>query len=222
MVSGSDATAWLNDLVSASVDGTEVRRSLLLTPTGRIRAEFHVARFDGGRVLVQDPVQPRPIDELLAPYVLSSDVDLEPVADMRLFAVPHRDELGIAFGKPDGDPGDYEEWRIRRGIPRFGVDLDEESLPQEAGWETLIDFTKGCFMGQEAMARIQNFGGHPTRVIRALRAERVLTPGDRVVGRDGDVGLVTSVSGPYVIARVSWAAREETIATESGVQLLDR
>src|SRR5438132_10628083 len=77
-VTGSDARGWLNDLVTGPV-GTlrsgRATRSLLLTPTGRIRADFTVA--DTGRLtLLQDGAQPHAIDGLLAPYVLSSDVEM--------------------------------------------------------------------------------------------------------------------------------------------------
>jgi len=135
LVTGEDAKAWLDDLISAGVSALgegESLQSLLLTPTGRIRAHFHVAVHDGDVLLVQDPVQPKPIELLLAPYVLSSKVDLTAEGDPSLFAVPHGDELRFAFGRPDGEPADFERWRIKRRIPRFGVDLDEESLPQEA------------------------------------------------------------------------------------------
>src|SRR5262245_43989033 len=77
-VEGGDAWRWLQDLVTAGLadlDHGQSRRSLLLTPTGRIRADFHVARLDQGFLLLQDPEQ-TPIDALLEPYVLSSDVAL--------------------------------------------------------------------------------------------------------------------------------------------------
>src|SRR5437870_476593 len=80
-VSGSGALEWLDSLVSADLkdlSATRLRRTLLLSPTGRIKAEFHVGLADDGYVLVQDPAQPRPVDELLGPYVLSSDVTIWP------------------------------------------------------------------------------------------------------------------------------------------------
>lgn len=78
-VGGGDAAAWLNDLVTAGVEDlaeNEAVRSLLLTPTGRVRADFHVARASERFLLLQDPDQPKAIDDLLEPYVLSSDVAL--------------------------------------------------------------------------------------------------------------------------------------------------
>jgi folate-binding Fe-S cluster repair protein YgfZ len=79
-VRGSGAAAWLHDLVTADVEGLSTgqsRRSLLLTPTGRIRADFHVARLDGSFLLLQAEGQHEAVDAILAPYVLSSDIELD-------------------------------------------------------------------------------------------------------------------------------------------------
>ncbi|HET7928017.1 MAG TPA: hypothetical protein VFM40_00525, partial [Actinomycetota bacterium] len=78
-VRGADALGWLNDLVTASVGGLaegEALRSFLLSPTGRIRADVRVlrAREGAGFLLLQDTAQPETIADLLAPYILSSDV----------------------------------------------------------------------------------------------------------------------------------------------------
>jgi folate-binding protein YgfZ len=116
----------------------------------------------------------------------------------------------------------FDEWRIGERIPRFGVDLDEDSLPQEAGGERFIDFTKGCFMGQEAMARIRNFEGHPTRVVRALRAEGAVAPGEFVTADGDEAGVVTSATGTDAIARVTWRARAADLRSASGARLSDR
>jgi folate-binding Fe-S cluster repair protein YgfZ len=90
-VRGADAEGWLNDLVTASVEdlepGTTVR-SLLLGPTGRVRAEFHVARSADGFLLLQGPGQPEPIGTLLDPYVLSSEVELGPADTAGLAVTP--------------------------------------------------------------------------------------------------------------------------------------
>jgi folate-binding protein YgfZ len=91
-VAGTDAVGWLHDLLTADVASLQPgvsRRSLLLTPTGRIRADVHVVRRDLDLLLLQPPDQPEPIRELLSPYVLSSDVRLDDVTGaVALFAVP--------------------------------------------------------------------------------------------------------------------------------------
>lgn len=258
LVSGSDARGWLNDLVTAdvaSLERTETRPSLLLTPTGRIRAAFHVLGLgDGTFLLAQPDGQPTPVADLLTPYVLSSDVVLEP-AHLRIFSVPG--------GRPAPTPGELwrpsidgdgfallvdpaeaaleelrgrlrasglleagfdalEARRIRRGLARFPVDLDEDSLPAEADLEALVDFTKGCFLGQESLAKVRNLG-HPPRVVLALRAGGSVAAGQPVLDTGAVVGSVTSATaveeGSALIARVRWEAREAALATTDGVAL---
>src|SRR5438094_8874339 len=91
-VSGPDARKWLNDLVSADISHLapgRARRSLLLSPTGRIRAEFPVAARGDVFLLIQDPAQPAPMDALLSRYILSSDVELEDRTEhLALYAFP--------------------------------------------------------------------------------------------------------------------------------------
>src|SRR5207248_10692480 len=134
----------------------------------------------------------------------------------------HANAIGVGTEDAGITLDEFDVWRIREGIPRFGIDLDEDSLPQEAGWERFIDFAKGCFMGQEAMARIRNFGGHPTRVVRAMRATKPLIGGEAVHAGGDEVGVVTSAAGEDLFVRVSWGARDRRPLTAGWVELSDR
>ena len=70
--------------------------------------------------------------------------------------------------------------RIERGRPRFGVDLDEGSMPQEAGLHRrAVSFTKGCYVGQETVARLF-YRGKPNRHLRGLRLSAPAQPGDAI------------------------------------------
>jgi folate-binding protein YgfZ len=259
LVSGSDAEEWLNDLLSADLadlDRGSTRRSLLLSPTGRIRADVTVAATTYGIVVIQDPVQPHPIDRLLEPYVLSSDVVIEDrTADLGLLAFagpapaslegerlrpsalgPGEDVLlpseavaetrRVGSELVEASPDAVEAWRIRRGVPRFGVDLREDSLPHEAGLDDAIGYHKGCFVGQEAVARVRNLG-HPPFVIIAVTADGSAKAGDPVRDGTSDAGVVTS-SAPLAdgrtaaIVRVRWAARGATLRTAAGALLRPR
>jgi folate-binding protein YgfZ len=82
--------------------------------------------------------------------------------------------------------------RIERGRPRYGVDLDDTVIPQEAGLnERAVSFTKGCYVGQETVARLF-YRGKPNRHLRGLRAAAPLAPGDELHYGDRVVGRVTS------------------------------
>jgi hypothetical protein len=229
-VAGADAVGWLNDLVTADLEGPPPRttvRSLLLDPTGRIRADLLVHRMADRLLLIQSPDQPRAVDALLDPYVLSSEVELSR-SGARL-AIRPSPEGGWTVSAPPADgtrvgADAFESWRIRRGIARFPIDLDEGSLPAEAGLDEapIVDRAKGCYLGQESVARVRNLG-HPTRLVVPLEASAPVVPGEEVLA-DGDrTGRLTSVDlaggATAAIARIRWEARRAALATGSGVRL---
>ena len=97
--------------------------------------------------------------------------------------------------------------RIERGRPRFGIDLDETVIPQEADLnERAVSFTKGCYVGQETVARLY-YRGKPNRHLRGLRLTAPATTGDelrlgeRVVGHVGS-SAVSDRLGPIALALV--------------------
>ena len=257
-VTGGDAAEWLNDLVSADVADLppgRARRSLLLSPTGQVRAEFTVARRSDGFLLLQDPTQPSSVAGLLDRYVLSSDVSVvDRSEDLSLFALPGSAEapvtpwteasvpscLGagsdlvadavdhvqvletLATGRGEATGEELETWRIVNGRPKVGVDVLEQDLPQEAGFEDVVAFGKGCYLGQEAVAKMRNLG-HPRRMVVALRAGGPVSAGDPVQVDGREVGRVTSaalVDGrSHLLARVAWDALGASLQAASGVRL---
>jgi folate-binding protein YgfZ len=258
-VSGGDARRFLGDLATtdvASLEPHDSRPSLLLGPTGRIRASFHVLGLDGRSLLLaQGPDQPEPVADLLAPYVLSSEVEIER-CDVRILAVPggrgspawadgawRPSVLGGGFDLlADGEPAlrsarerlegaglapapweGVEIRRVRRGEPRFPIDLDTDSLPAEAGWDgpPVTDRGKGCFLGQEAVAKVANLG-HPTRRILVVDAETPLEVGEPVLSGGSRVGAVTSAAGAVGIVRVRWEARGTELSRSTGERLHPR
>jgi folate-binding protein YgfZ len=93
-------------------------------------------------------------------------------------------------------PEAFEAARIEAGMPCYGIDFNEENLPQEIGRETeAISFTKGCYLGQEIVARIDALG-HVNQRLVGLRflGGNVPAPGIQVTRDDRVVGSVTSVS----------------------------
>jgi folate-binding protein YgfZ len=233
-VRGADARGWLGDLVTADVATLErgaSRRSLLLTPTGRIRADLWITQIDDDAfVVLQAKDQPEPVDDLLRPYVLSSAVRLEDATDIlsalvypasgEIVTVPLGDL--IARERTMAEAGSvlvneraFEVWRVGRGDPRMGTDFAAGALPAEAGLERLIDAAKGCFLGQESVAKVRNLG-HPPTILRHLRSETVVAPGTPVHAGGGVVGHVTSAApgrsgGSVIIARVGWRAADAAL-----------
>lgn len=92
------------------------------------------------------------------------------------------DDLKAALTESGARPGSHEDWelmRIKAGIPEWGIDMTDDTLPQEANMDELgaISYNKGCYIGQETVARI-HFRGHVNKCLRKL----VFTGGTVQVG----------------------------------------
>jgi folate-binding protein YgfZ len=88
----------------------------------------------------------------------------------------------------------YEIRRVEAGTPVYGVDIDENNLPQEVGrTEQAVSFTKGCYIGQETIARIRTYG-HVNRLLVGLRLSdcRAVPRGSKLMREGKEVGQVTS------------------------------
>ena len=103
-----------------------------------------------------------------------------------------------AAGARSLDPDEAETLRIEAGIPLFGRDMDEETIPLEAGIESrAISFTKGCYVGQEVIIRVLHRGhGRVARRLVGLKIAADRVPAGRAAIRSGDreIGHVTSAA----------------------------
>jgi folate-binding protein YgfZ len=144
------------------------------------------------------------IDGIECPAVGTSfGIDLIPAAEdrERLIAA-----LGSA-GAPEVTPEAVEILRIESGTPRFGSEMDTATMPAEAGIvEHTVSFTKGCYIGQETVARL-HYKGKPNRHLRGLRLSApaatgaALQLGEKEVGKLGG-NCVSPVHGPIALAIV--------------------
>jgi aminomethyltransferase len=115
------------------------------------------------------------------------------------------DALVAAGARAVGDEA-LELLRISRGVPRYGVDIRERDLPQETGQMRALNFTKGCYLGQEIVERIRSRGA-VHRVFTAFLVDGTLpAPGTRIEAEDKEVGEITSS------ARLPLAAGDRTVA----------
>ncbi len=111
--------------------------------------------------------------------------------------------------------------RIERGRPLYGVDLDETVIPQEAGLnERAVSFTKGCYVGQETVARL-HYRGKPNRHLRGLRLSAPYPSGTELLLGDRMVGRLTSVVesprfGPIGLALVRREAEPGVVLVPKG------
>ena len=150
-------------------------------------------------------------------------------AGVDLFCAAERTEAVrgalLAAGAAEASEAAAEVVRVERGRPRYGVDLDESVIPQEAGLnERAVSFTKGCYVGQETVARLF-YRGKPNRHLRGLRLSAPVEPGTALrlgakeVGRVGS-SVVSPVHGPIALALVrrEVAVGDTLAAGEDGVQ----
>jgi tRNA-modifying protein YgfZ len=220
-VSGADRASWLQGLLTNDLDALkegEVQYSAYLTPQGRMVTDMHVTARDN-RILLDVPATlAAPLRDKLDALIFAEDVQVsDESARLAVWTVIRPGELltivGDALpadfaGLPEVNLDTFEVIRIERGEPRFLADMDEDTIPLEAGIEQrAISFTKGCYVGQEVIVRVTTRGGG--RVAKKLvrwiadpSADIVPLPDSRILSFDKHIGRVTSAAFSPNINRV--------------------
>jgi folate-binding protein YgfZ len=223
-VRGPDALTFLQGQLSqelATVAVGDSVDSLLLQPTGRMVALLRVTRREDDEFVLDADGGAGPLVlERLNRFKLRTKADLEPLdwacvalRGPRAHAVapdglpadwpgwPGVDLLGPAVEPPADvrrcSPEAYEAVRIEMGVPRTGAEIDERTIPAEAGVVLrAVSFSKGCYTGQELVARIDSRGGNVPRRLRrlVLAGPAVPAPGAEVTVEGKVVGEVTSAA----------------------------
>jgi folate-binding protein YgfZ len=215
-VTGPDAASYLQRMLSNDVEALgpgEACEALLLTAKARVIAVVTVWRrgADDFLLLTEPELEERLLGELRR-FRFAAKAAIEPEEHVSTLvvgtdapdgAVPNADYGVPAFELLDADlPGgaveavedEIELLRIRARTPRYGREVDDRVLPAEAGLdERAVSFTKGCYPGQEPVARL-HYRGHANRGLRVLElAGDELPVYDAELLHDGaQVGRVTS------------------------------
>jgi folate-binding protein YgfZ len=204
-VAGPDAVDYLQRMVSNDVEALAVGDScpaLLLTAKARVVAPLVVwRRGEEDFLLLTEPELGEPVRALLVRMRLRAqcEIEAEEHASVLVFGgagidtgFPGAVELLDAELEPTLDADELEVRRIEAGLPGWGREIDDRILPAEAGLDaTHVSFTKGCYPGQEPVARL-HYRGHPNRGLRVLDLEAV-PPYDAELLHEGKVvGRVTS------------------------------
>jgi tRNA-modifying protein YgfZ len=113
----------------------------------------------------------------------------------------------------------YEALRIAARRPRFGLDTDHRTIPHEVGWiETAVHLNKGCYRGQETVARVHNLG-HPPRRLVFLHLDgsedRLPAHGDPVLLGDAGVGFIGSAARHFELGPIALALVKRTVAVDA-------
>ena len=172
-VAGADRAAWLQGLLTndiGSLKEGESRYAAYLTPQGRMISDMNVTERSGRILLdVPEPLAASLRDRLDG-LIFSEDVQVtNESATLWVWTVIGKDRLDDVIGETlpaeltaltPVEFDTFEVMRIERGVPRFLADMDEETIPLEAGIEErAISFTKGCYVGQEVIVRVTTRGG---------------------------------------------------------------
>jgi hypothetical protein len=117
----------------------------------------------------------------------------------------------------------HEALRIAAGRPRLGLDTDHRTIPHEVGWiETAVHLSKGCYRGQETVARVHNLG-HPPRRLVLLHLDgsedKLPSHGDQVLLDEAAVGFVGSAARHYELGPVALALVKRTTPVAATLQV---
>jgi aminomethyltransferase len=237
-----EAAASFRDLLArtvppifATIDEPEVARFSIAGPVATERA-LEVIRSAG--LVVPGETDPRPLHATTCSFgdetaLLVGREEIEAggvdVYVPRVLEAELREALSRAVVDSGGavaSLGDWEMVRVEYGLPRYGAEITEDNLPQETGQtERAISFEKGCYTGQEVVARL-HYRGHVNRVLRGLRpvgdAAEWFGPGVELEFEGRRVGSVsTTVSsprlGPVGLGYVRTSVEPGTIVPVSGL-----
>ena len=237
-VSGADRATWLQGLLTNDVESLkdgDSQYSAYLTPQGRMITDLHVfAR--GDRLLLDVPLPlAATLRDKLDGLIFSEDATVtDESAKLSVWTVITKGALIEVVGETIPDEfaslteitiDTFEVIRIERGVPRFLADMNEDTIPLEAGIEDrAISFTKGCYVGQEVIVRVTHRGGG--RVAKKLvrwvgdeSADIVPLPESRISSFDKDIGRVTSAAFSPNVNRVVGLGYVHRDFTASGTEV---
>ena len=222
-VSGADRATWLQGLLTNDVESLaegESRYAAYLTPQGRMITDMNVVAREGRLLLDVPALLAAGLRERLDGLIFSEDAQVTDESGRFLVWTMIDGQLTDLIGEtlpaefrslPEVDLDTFEVIRIERGVPRFLADMDEDTIPLEAGIEDrAISFTKGCYVGQEVIVRVTTRGAGRVakRLVRwhaddsasvvPLKDARIFASGPSL----RDIGRVTSAAFSPSLSRV--------------------
>jgi folate-binding protein YgfZ len=244
-VSGDDRLSWLHSITSQHLDTLppdEVREALVLSPHGHV--EHHLVLHDDGES-TWIAVEPGTTDALAAylnsmRFMLRVEVsDVSPSYAVlsvlsggvwRDLIVPREQlaEQADAQGLPLAGLGAYEALRVQDHRPRLGFETDHRTIPHEIGWiGSAVHLNKGCYRGQETVARVHNLGRPPRRLIFGHLDGTLdeLPPPHTPIELDGRaVGFLGTAAqhaelGPIALAVIKRQTPDDALLTVAGMAM---
>ncbi|HJU52197.1 MAG TPA: hypothetical protein VJ815_07680 [Acidimicrobiia bacterium] len=187
IVEGPQAVSFLDGLLSqdlSTLQSTKPVRSFLLSPQGKLRALLWISG-EGERVaVVTDTGWGKRVADDLLHYKIRVKATISGPVPVTTIVGP---DLAYQFlpsgSSPEREGGrelpalSHDQWnalRIEAGEPVMGIDVDESTIPQETGLvDQAVSLSKGCFLGQELVARLDSRNGRVNRHLRRVRLDRL-------------------------------------------------
>ena len=237
-VSGPDRLTWLHSLTTQDFESLkpgEPTAALVLSPQGHV--EHAMYGVDDGEAFTAhvEPGEAPPLVDFLDRMRFMMRVEVQDATDELAVAWrPHgkydvfaRAELG-AYAEAAGPACGmwaFEALRIARGEPRFGQDTDHRTIPNEVGWiPSAVHLDKGCYRGQETVARVHNLG-RPPRRLTLLHLDgsenRLPTRGAAVTiaGEERQVGTVGSSARHFEAGPIALALLKRTVPVDAQLEV---
>ena len=212
-VAGSDATKFLHNLVTndiAKLAPSEARFSALLAPQGKILADFLVfaqGEGDSRRYLLDCPLDlAGDLARRLTMYKLRSAITITPRSDeLASYAFLGAERPQVDATVLARDPRSELLGWVAAGVPEGGVDFAYgDAFPHEANMDLIagVDFTKGCYVGQEVVSRTKHRGLARKRVTPYHVAGAAPAPGVTIRAGEVEIGVTGSRSGDRGLALI--------------------
>ncbi len=230
-MTGEDADKLLSGLLTNDVEHLACQNAIhagLLSPQGKILFDFLVARTDGGFLLDVARDKAADLVKRLTMYRLRAKVDLADVsgesavlaywgsdtlpAGVTACADPRHPALGQRCIMPaksvsplSSDAAAYHAHRIALGVPEGGKDYDfGDAFPHEANFDLLhgVSFDKGCYVGQEIVARMEHRGTVRKRIVRVTGATDLPEERADILMGEVVIGKLGSVAGHHGLAMI--------------------
>ena len=156
-VTGKDRVTVLHNILTNDIKNIPIGKSVptaLLSAQGKIKMFMEVHVLETWILLIVEPGFAEKTISFIDQFIISEDVALEDISDSYQFPA----SLTPQFIFPKDQAS--EIYRIENGIPRYGVDMDENTTFSETGLDKIaVSWTKGCYPGQEVVARLDTYGG---------------------------------------------------------------
>ncbi len=185
------------DRVTKGLDRYVISEQLRMIDVSEEFGLFQIFGPDAAAVLQSKGIQSLPTEELSFQSASLNGMEIQIIRmgtgySILVPAGSATDLLNFLDLQPIGQRA-FNIFRIETGLPVLGLDFDDSNLPQESRLDNAISFTKGCYLGQEVIARL-DAQGHVNKILMGLESEAELKPEQKLYFAEKEIGKITSAA----------------------------